>query len=587
MQITSASDTVQTKSEGSGTLYADDSIQQPPEIKALLDYVALDKKFLTAGMVVVNSTPGFEPIIKTDEDVEYMLGHRGTEMYKVGIIAQDQFKVKYTPVPRQKDIGMLGYHFILPISARVIVQREYNGWYFIRSFDGQAGWVEGFGLAFDPPEPTAVLYEVKSNDNLFNLVKTYYGLSDKDDKRLHVNAVVFANRASGRKKQFKDTATPGLFEVNDQYHHNPQLVKGTTLWLPSQQFIDELKKQGKISSGSFTEEMWNAAKKVIDVILYAVQFIIAFVGGLVAGFVMSIVDTVVSIVSLAYDIVKLIIGIFTGETIDKAKEIYEAVKNLTWDQFKEILAALGEAISSEIQAYWKRMTSDDPWEAGYAWGYLIGYIIGLIVLTYFTLGSGLLARIGTFMAKYFGKAWAIILRILAKVRKVTKKIPGLSKLRKVVSKKKKVPVTPITMARRIYKITLKIRNKILWGEKKGLRDIIGGHFRGIIGHPNYVTQYVGTSSFNPGCDIYKFIKGLPGNVLSNIKTSTFFPKGWSKSKIIRAIEEAANNPFKTEVLRPGVIRCQKKIDGIWVQTIIENGEITAGYPLKAASELIP
>jgi hypothetical protein len=38
---------------------------------------------------------------------------------------------------------------------------------------------------------------------------------------------------------------------------------------------------------------------------------------------------------------------------------------------------------------------------------------------------------------------------------------------------------------------------------------------------------------------------------------------------------------------PGKFKMQKKIDGIWVEKIVENGQITAGYPLMYATELIP
>lgn len=255
-----------------------------------------------------------------------------------------------------------------------------------------------------------------------------------------------------------------------------------------------------------------------------------------------------------------------------------------------ILAELGQTISSEVEAYWKKMTSENPWEAGYAWGWVVGYIIGLIVITFFTAGGGLAARVSATLAKILGKAWTIILRILAKMKKIAQKIP-LNKLKKII-KKTKVPTVTTNVVRRLYKVTAKVRNKILWGERvPGKNRIIGGHFRGILGHPNYVTQYIRSSSLNPGVDSYKFIKGLPGNVLSKIKSpaSSFFPKGWSKSKIIRAIEDVANSPSKMEPLanRPGAFRMQKKIDGIWVETIVENGEITAGYPLMDAAELIP
>jgi Domain of unknown function (DUF4157)/Bacterial EndoU nuclease len=543
--------------------------QNPPEIKKLLDYVGLDNKYMANAIGLANTNPGFEPIIKTDEDVEFLLGHRGNEMYKVGIIAQDEFKVKFTPVPRQKDIDFLGYNFIMPINARVIVLREYNGWFFIRSFDGKSGWVEAQGLAFDPPEATAILYEVKSKDNLFNIVKLYYGLDDKEDKRLYVNAVVYANRASGRKKQFKDTASPGFFEVDDQYHHNPQLVKGTTLWLPSQQFIDALKASGKISSGSFTEQVWNTAKKVIDVVAYIVQFIIAFIGGLVAGFVMSIVDTIVSIVELIAGIVKMIIGIFTGETISQAKELYEAFKNLTWADFKLILAELGQTISSEVEAYWKKMTSENPWEAGYAWGYIVGYIIGLIVITYFTAGGGLAARIVATLAKILGKAWIIIMRILAKMSKLVKKIP-VKKLRKLVKKSKTVVAKVVKIAKEITPKTIK---HIFEGEINKIGKATGVHHIDAIINGNAriskITKPMNSSGVFEGT--VEVFDSVTKKWIAKKFPSTFFPTKWSKTKTLEEISSAFNNPSRI-------------ISGNSFEGISNSGIKIKGY-LNAAGEI--
>jgi hypothetical protein len=141
-------------------------------------------------------------------------------------------------------------------------------------------------------------------------------------------------------------------------------------------------------------------------------------------------------------------------------------------------------------------------------------------------------------------------------------------------------------------ITLRLsylmREKILWGinAPPPPNKLIGGHFRGIIGHPEYVTEIVSSSSFNPGVVQVKFTKSLPGNRLSKLKTSTLFLSGWSKGKISDAIEEVANNPAKTKVVANRKIH-QSQIDGVWVEVIEEAGEITAGYPLLNVTELIP
>lgn len=98
------------------------------------------------------------------------------------------------------------------------------------------------------------------------------------------------------------------------------------------------------------------------------------------------------------------------------------------------------------------------------------------------------------------------------------------------------PIVVTQGAAALRRVSSKLREKILWGSLRepGGRSIIGGHFRGLLGHPKYVHEVVGVSSVNPGCIKVKFIKLLPDGRLSNIKSpaSTLFPKGWSKSDII-------------------------------------------------------
>jgi hypothetical protein len=139
----------------------------------------------------------------------------------------------------------------------------------------------------------------------------------------------------------------------------------------------------------------------------------------------------------------------------------------------------------------------------------------------------------------------------------------------------------------LRKVSSKLREKILWGSLRepGGRSIIGGHFRGLLGHPKYVHEVVGVSSVNPGCIKVKFIKLLPDGRLSNIKSpaSTLFPKGWSKSKIIEAVEQVANDPaaWAAKTMQAdGSSVLTATVKGVQMRVIVNTaGEITAGYPL--------
>lgn len=136
------------------------------------------------------------------------------------------------------------------------------------------------------------------------------------------------------------------------------------------------------------------------------------------------------------------------------------------------------------------------------------------------------------------------------------------------------------------KVAPSTREKILWGtlRQPGSNALIGGHFRGLISHPDYSTEIVGSSAVNPACLRVKFIKLLPGGAVSNIKSpaSTLFPRGWSEAQIIKAIEELAANPASVVMQTSNnSAKMRGQIRGISIEVLVEGpgGKITAGYPL--------
>ena len=173
---------------------------------------------------------------------------------------------------------------------------------------------------------------------------------------------------------------------------------------------------------------------------------------------------------------------------------------------------------------------------------------------------------------------------LSKFKIVEKIGKGIStaggKVKEGIGKLKNV-IKPTQKLRVLLKVNSKLREKILWGTNTTGNKVIGGHFRGLIKHPNFSVEFIAKSTINPNCEVYKFIKGLSGNRVSKIKRSTFFPSGWSKGDIIKAIEKVANNPATTRIdnLNPAKSFLRGKVKGTIIEVIVDNGKITSGYPL--------
>ncbi len=555
------------------------------DTQKLLHLVALNQEYIATATGVVQRMGGFTPIIRNDEDVQYMLGRRGNDVKKTGIVAQNEFKVKFTPIPRQEGIGELGYRFMVYQNERVSVTKEYNGWYFIQS-GAKSGWVEEHALAFNPPEPNATLYTIEKGQTLSQLVKQYYSLRDKEDKRMYVNGVVYANRISGRLKQIKNTSSPGWFEENDQYHHDPILIKGMTIWMPSKEYIIELEKKGTISSGSYTGEIWKSVKKILESIWWGIQFGLAFVGGLVVGFLESIWDTIVAIYNLVAMPFKVLYSLFFGDGVQKAKEIWEFVSNLTWAQMKEIASAVVEEIGKEMSAFGEKLSSPDPWVSGYNWGWLIGYIIAEVIMAVVSWGSITAIKWGGKAVTWLSKVMTMVMKIVSKFTKMTKKMPGLGPLKKAFKKgivpAKKVVTKTKKVVTQVKKITSKITPKtikhIFEGEIKAGKATGVHHIDAIRGGTARIVP--GTIKIGPK-GVFKAIvevKDAAGNWVrktANGGYSSFFRPTWNKQKVLEEITHAFNN----KIFVKGNTWLGTASDGTKIEMYLDkSGNIISAFP---------
>ncbi|MCP4132603.1 MAG: DUF4157 domain-containing protein [bacterium] len=306
------------------------------------------------------------------------------------------------------------------------------------------------------------------------------------------------------------------------------------------------------------------------------------------------------------------------ETVEKILEDIKAGKatSLLIDTLKsfssfnlEIGKKAGRGITGSLVKYFKENKKDMDKELGSIMGEVSGSIVFVVLIAILTSGAGAawgpvkaaMKTVTSIIGKTVGRGIKAAKFALSKLKILFGKIIegvrgaiqafGKSKLFKGLKGKLddillkiKYLITHIFMklTGKLYKVSRKMSHKILWGQQSNpaKTKVIGGHFRGIIDHPEYVTEIIGRSAKNPSCEIIKYIKKLPDGRISKIKSpaSTLFPKGWSKKFIIKAVEDVANNPL-TSKATGGAIKLTGKVRGILMEVILRGGKIVSAYPL--------
>ncbi len=376
-----------------------------------------------------NNVEKLPPVIKTEQDKKFMNGQIGKDVGKNAVIAEADFKVKYVPRPRDKALGTQGYKYTLPYNTEVVVLREYGDWSYILSMrQGNPGWVENYALAFNQPEPDAKLHHVQPGETLWALTKKYYGLTGDVDKRLYINAVVFANYKAKRLDRFKFTKEPGLLELKDPYHYNPELKADTDIWLPSKKFIMVLKQDKQISDGSFTnlvlEAAWEGATILGDALLEGLKAVGGFIIGLIAGVFESIIDAIKAIYDFVDGAATMIMDLISGKLMTDAADLYERLKNMKVADWVDLLKEMGTGAQKWLSDIGTKLTTGDVFDRGFYLGEIVGYIIAEIILTIITDGILAAVKWGPKVLKYLGKFGDWIVERIKNIKGIKKTKTG-------------------------------------------------------------------------------------------------------------------------------------------------------------------
>ena len=143
----------------------------------------------------------------------------------------------------------------LPPATRVFVSGTHpqaSSWWYVTAFlDKQMlrGYVQGFRVNTDLPEPMAELREVQGKDTAEGYAREKFGdaVADGHDLRYYENVLLFVNQQRGRAGITGTYQDPGILGGGA---NNVQLVAGHRIWLVSSQYAKAL--QSVVPSGSLT-----------------------------------------------------------------------------------------------------------------------------------------------------------------------------------------------------------------------------------------------------------------------------------------------------------------------------------------------
>jgi hypothetical protein len=248
---------------------------------------------------------------------EHTFGEASTPVRKLGRVqAPKGVYLRERPLP-----GAPSPVAPVPFNGLVFVERRTNQgtanerWcYVIATEPGAAGFCEERYLAIDPPEPTATLHRTAPGERLATIAEQAYGLAtDDNNSRLYVQALYLANRDRAGVQldhvdlAFKDRALRGEDERRTlEIYKGAKVIAGTSLWIPSKPFIEQLKATGAVTGGStLLTEAWDAAKGAVGAVVDGAKYVAGFFVGLLEGAYNAIVDLFKGAVDMVEAVVTL------------------------------------------------------------------------------------------------------------------------------------------------------------------------------------------------------------------------------------------------------------------------------------------
>lgn len=298
----------------------------------------------------------------------------------------------------------------------------------------------------DVMDPGATSYKVeREGESAIGMVERELG--DKvgikwgQDLRFMVNAVWHINfklRKHNKSKKLGMTKWVAEHYGSEGYDwETTRLIKDGYVLMPSVKTVKSL--HGKVESGSWSYDTASAIANFFYGLYYAGAFVLAFIGGAIHGLVGVIYDIIADLIGVISGLADIIKQMFTGEIIDTIRKLGNALVELArkpW-KFAELFSIIGDALLDALFGKYRKdlfrsSTYSNPWKAGHRWGYTIVYFVVTILLTFFSAGAALAAKIG-------GKAGKVLMIVLKALDQLESLVPGPEIMGPVIRKGKSKP----------------------------------------------------------------------------------------------------------------------------------------------------
>lgn len=296
----------------------------------------------------------------------------------------------------------------LPQNAKVHILKHNAAarWYAVVTGDGHIGYVADWLLWRHLPEESADVYRIQKGETPLGIARQRYGPHFTrwgQDLRFVVNALVYVNQ----KNRHNGTGKAGLAKpgtVSESWLR-ATAAQDVYIWLPSVDYLNSIYEEVRVRGGGTGSPSFDTFASAADAV-GSFSVFPSYIGGLAHGFTASLRETVGSM----FELVK---NVFTGEIIEELKKLYASLSKLS---LADVVAALG----GWAQSWGPRLSSDNHFVRGHAWGYFAGYLCAEIAMC--AIGGAALeavkasraaTKLGQMLARTFPRLTAAVTRATA------------------------------------------------------------------------------------------------------------------------------------------------------------------------------
>jgi hypothetical protein len=321
----------------------------------------------------------------------------------------------------------------VPLGGRIWITRSTlhtkvaERWCYVVAPDhGVTGFVPERWLLLNPPEPQARVHLVKKHETLHQIATQAYGknFDEGNDARLYVQGLYLANQDLPSVKltpislPFRDTVHRKEAEEETlKIYRGVQVIEGGALWIPSEDFIQRLKAEGAITSGSSElSKAWRTARDAVGAIIDTIKYVAGFIVGLLEGAWAAIADLFKGAADLVEGVAKIV-----WKLVSEGPGAVKALLDKWAGQMKQVWEKKGEIAS----AFLKKWNATNAWDRGNFHGEVMGWLFMTVLIVVVTMGESAPATLASITLRW--PELVAVLKAVDALGDVTRYVGGAAK----------------------------------------------------------------------------------------------------------------------------------------------------------------